>query len=151
MEILVVVLAVAVIALLAALAFAVIQLRPGGAGGVARRRSSPLGRRTRGIGRRDPMAAAVADHAEAIDPQDVVAAERNLQTQARHVATGLHAQAHRDEHRWAADQTANGEYAGPRVNGYSDPATDPRYDDPRHADPATDPRYVDPRDDDRAR
>jgi len=132
--------AIVIIVVIAAIAFAVMQRRSAGARGVGRPRSSPLGRRERGVPRSDPMASAVAEHAQAMDPQDVVAAEQRMRAQARQVAAGLHADAHRSEHQRAADQA-----------GY----VDPTYDDPTYVDPAYDGRpagdRVDPRRDDRAR
>ncbi len=125
------------------------------------------------------MAAAVAEHAQAMDPQDVVVAEQRLRAQARQVAAGLQTEAHRSEHQRASDQVTHREpYAGdPRMdsdadragaNGYADtnryadpaPAPDPAYGDPRlddydnpasgtrtdgYGDPATDPRHNDPK------
>jgi hypothetical protein len=153
-----IVVALLVIALIAAIAFGVMQRRRGpgaiGARGVRGSSASPL-RGRRGT-RNDPMAAAVADHAQAIDPQDVVEAERRLQAQAGQVAAGLQADARRSEHDHAAEQVAGaGAYGDPRMDGYVAPAADPRADDPRYDDPRYDGRlagdYVDPRTDDRNR
>lgn len=83
MEILVVIL---VVALIAVIAFAVAQRRSAGLTG---RPGSPLPRRSRAAASRDPMAAAVADHAEATDPQDAALAEQRLRAQARQVAAGM--------------------------------------------------------------
>lgn len=82
------------------------------------------------------MATAVAEHAEATDPQDVVAAEERLRAQARQVAAPLNAEAQRREHQRAADQVGTpadpvDPANGARTDGYEDPATDPRYDDRR--------------------
>jgi len=169
MEILV---AVLVIAVIAAVAFAVMQRRSAGHRGD---RSTPAGRRGRGAVQRDPMAAAVAEHVYATDPQDVVVAQQRLQAQASQIAAGLTADAHRDmaaEHQRAADQVGHDEpyAADPRGNGYVDPAADPGYAQPRAdgdspyggagvPDGYEDSRYdgrraedrVDPRYDDRAR
>lgn len=175
MEILV---AILIIALIAAVAFAVMQRRPerrpAGARGLGRRRTSPLGRGDRGAARRDPMAAAVAEHAEATDPHDVVVAERRMRAQAHDVAAGLHTEAARSDHQRASEPVphpgaaagqpptvepardpAYGDprsdpYAdpvtGPRPQGYRDPASDPRHDDPNYGDrPAAD--HVEPHDD----
>jgi Flp pilus assembly protein CpaB len=158
MEILV---AILIIALIAAVAFAVVQRRPGGAPGLGRSRTSPVAVRSRSVPRNDPMAAAVAEHAQAMDPQDVIVAEQRLQAQARQVASRLQAEALRTEHQRAADQLADpdpyagdpyagdprvGGAAGPYADGYAaDPATDPRHDDPEYDGPR--PAYpVDPRD-----
>ncbi len=122
------------------------------------------------------MATAVAEHAQATDPQDVVMAEQRLRAQARQVAAGLQAdEARRLEHeRGSDDVTHRGAYAGdPGMHGdadrpganepagtnrYADPAPGPGYGDPRsddHIDPATGARTdrygdpaTDPRDDD---
>ena len=131
MEILV---AILIIALIAAVVFAVMQRRPGAGRGLGRPRTSPLPRRDRGTARRDPMATAVAEHAEATDPQDVVAAEERLRAQARQVAAPLNAEAQRREDQRAADQVGQpvdpvDPATGARTDGYEDPATDPRYDD----------------------
>jgi len=147
--------AIVVIALIAAVAFVVIQRRPGGAGGLSRSRStSPLDRRGPRTRHSDPMAAAVAEHAEATDPQDVIAAEQRLKAQARQVAAPMQADALRAEHQRAADQMANGAYAAaPPVDGaidanYIESAPAPAYGDPRYdppIDPATGaPVYTDP-------
>lgn len=83
MEILVVIL---VVALVVAIAYGVAQRRPAG---LARQSGSPLPRRGRAAASRDPMAAAVADHAEATDPQDAALAEQRLRAQASKVAAGM--------------------------------------------------------------
>jgi hypothetical protein len=181
MEILV---AILIIAVIAALAFAVMQRRRVGTGGLDRPRNAPAGRRDRGIARRDPMAAAVAEHARATDPADVVVAEQRLRAEARNVAAGLQADAHRH-----GDARVNGYDApadvdgydpatgpagtpsaypaapptsdahlddaidpqtGERVDGYGDPANDPRYGDPRY-DGRLAADYVPPPRDDRMR
>lgn len=155
-----IVVAILIIALIAAVAFAVIQRRPDGAGGLTRSRRGPVTRQGR-VPRDDPMAAAVVEHAEAIDPADVVVAEQRLKAQARQVAAPMQAEANRAEHQRAADQLADGGAYGadPRLDdvGYVEPAPvygDPRLDDrvdpvtgapaPGYVDPATDPRYADP-------
>jgi len=158
MEILV---AILIIAVIAAVIFAVMQRRSAGARGLGRPRTSPIGHRDRGVPRRDPMATAVAEHAQATDPQDVVAAEQRMRAQAHHVAAELHTEAQRSEHQRASDQVTRREsHAGdPRMDGdpdpagangyaetdrYVDPATDPRYDDRTYdGRPAADPRYDD--------
>jgi hypothetical protein len=104
MEILV---AILVIALIAAIGFAVMQRGPAQARGRRHRRTAPI-RRARRVPRSDPMMAAVVDHAEAIDPADVVAAEQRLQAQAREVAAPLQAEALRIEHERAAAQMQRG-------------------------------------------
>ena len=131
MEILV---AILIIALIAAVVFAVMQRRPAGGRGLGHSRTSPLSRRDRGTARRDPMAAAVVEHAEATGPHEVAAAEERLRAQARQVAAPLNAEAHRREHQRAADQIGRpldpvDPATGARTDGYEDPATDPRYDD----------------------
>lgn len=95
------VVAILIIALIAAIAFAVMQRRPAGTRGALSAR--PFGRRTRGIARRDPMAAAVVEHAEATHPADVVVAEQRLQSEARQVAAGLQAKAQPIEDQRVAD------------------------------------------------
>ncbi|MGH2840994.1 MAG: hypothetical protein ACRDKY_09250 [Solirubrobacteraceae bacterium] len=168
MEILV---AILVIALLVAVGFAVMQRRPGGAPVLGRRRTSPLPPRDRGAARRDPMAGVVAEHAQAMDPQDVVAAEQRMRAQARRVAAGLHAEEARSAPQ--ADTTGYGEpapapapapaYDDPRwdegsvdpatrapADDYDDPATDPRYNDRRY-DGRLAADWVDPQHDDRRR
>jgi len=126
MEILVVILIIAVIA---ALAFAFMQRRGAtgaGAGGLGGRGDSPLPRRSRASAARDPMAAAVHEHANATDPHDAAIAEQRLQAQAGQVAAGLQARAHQSEHQHAADQSAyssDGAYTGDiRPEGYAEPA-----------------------------
>jgi hypothetical protein len=174
MDILVAILA---IALLAAIAFAVVQYRRGSTHATAdrsrRSRSSPL---PRGAARSNhPMAAAVEEHAQAVDPQEAAVAEQRLQARAGQVAAGLNATAHRSaaaEHQRAADRYDDADYTDPgRVDdaGYSaapaggagyDPASSANYEDPHrdgsidpvtgeridgYGDPANDPRYDDPR------
>jgi len=139
MEILV---AILVIALIAAVAFAVMQRRPDVARRVGRPRRSPIGRRDPSSRRHDPMAAAVEEHSQAMDPQDVAVAERRLRAQAHHVAADLHTEAALDEHQRAPRQaTHRGPYAGgPRIDG--EPAAAHGYADTnRYADPAPDPAY----------
>lgn len=147
MEILV---AILIIAVIAAVAYAVIQHRQDSTA-PARRHSSPLGRRDRGAAGSDPMAAAVAEHAQATHPQDVVAAEHRLQAQAGQVAAGLTADAHRNaaaEHQRAADEAGHGAtYAEPVNDGQRfEPAAGDRVQ-PRAYDAPVDPAY----DDDAAR
>jgi hypothetical protein len=89
--------AIIVIALVAAVAFSVVRRPRDGIRAAGRPRRSPLRRRGLGASRRDPMAAAVAEHARALDPHDVVVAEQRLQAQARQVAAGLRADAHVSE------------------------------------------------------
>lgn len=173
MEILV---AILIIALVAAVAYIVLQRRPGGAPPAGAPRASPLGRRARSVRRADPMAAAVAEHAHATDPADVVVAEQRLRAEARHVAAGMNGTAVTAEAssvRPAGGQppaAAGGYYApasaaastdpdlardfdpatGERVDGHDDPASDPRLDDPRY-DGRLAADWVDPREDDRPR
>jgi hypothetical protein len=101
------------------------------------------------------MTAAVIEHAEATDPQEVVAAEQRLRAQARQTAAPMQAEALRVEHQRAAEQMARPEYVvDPQAdyvvndgyvatNGYAPPApaTDPRYADPEYDDGRVDPRY----------
>ena len=147
MELLLVILLVVVIA---AAAFAVLRARRQrdaiGADPGPRATASPLPRQSRRA-RSHPMADAVQQHAQATDPQDVVAAEHRLQAEASRVASGLKADAHRDEHARADDQMAQADpYADPAMDGYADPAADPydsRYDGRpagNVADPREDPR-----------
>ena len=136
MEVVAIVLAVAAIAL-AAVTF----MRLHGRGGAAR---APYPRR-RGTPRDDPMAAAVAGHAEAIDPDDVAAEELRLRAQANRVAAAAHerdggapgshpgaggeerrleADAHRDaaaEHRRMADELEQRAAQGDLRSPYADP------------------------------
>jgi hypothetical protein len=148
MEILV---AILIIALIAAVAFALMQRRPIGGRGLSRPRTSPLDRPRRRVSRRDPMAAAVADHAEATHPDDVIVAEQRMRAEARHIADGLNAESTRVEHQRAQEQVTHADtepyadpaYAVPPPEASRDPEIDPRthpYDDP-----ATDPRYNDRR------
>ena len=150
MELLLVVLLVVV---LAALAFAVFQTRRQRgaitANRVGRGTQSPLPRQSRRA-RRHPMADAVQEHAQAMEPQEVVAAEHRLQAEAGRVASGLKADAHRDEHARADAQVADADPYGnaPMNGGYADPAADPYAADPRYegrpsgnpGDPREDPR-----------
>jgi hypothetical protein len=159
--------AILIIALIAAGAYIVMQRKRGTATRIGGARGTPLPRRGRISSRRDPMAAAVADHARATDPQEAMAAEQRLRAQARQVAAGLQSDALRSEHQRAAAQ-ADPYDPGVQVNGapagYADPryasAGSAAYPDPRgderidpatgaridgYGDPATDPRYNDPR------
>lgn len=165
MEILV---AILIIALIAAVAFIALRRQPRGVPGVGRRRAAPLGRRDRGVRPADPMAAAVADHARATDPAEVVAAEQRLRAEARNIAAGMQGAAAAAP-AYAAT-TSNGYYApasaaastdpnldnefdpqtGRRVGGFEDPAADPRLDDSRY-DGRLAADWVDPREDDRGR
>ena len=131
MEILVVILIIAVIA---AVVFALMQRRratgaAGGGTGIGRSDASPLPSRSRAGASRDPMAAAVHEHANATDPHDVAIAEQRLQAQAGQVAAGMTARAHQSEHQAAADQagySSDGAYAGDiRPDGYAAPAPAP--------------------------
>lgn len=165
MEILI---AILVIALIAALAFVLMQRRAavGGARGPGQTRAVPTDR-TRAP-RGDPMADAVVSHAQATDPQEVRLEEERLRAQANRVAAGLHednagamggtigigadeaamqAEAHRNAaagHERAADDLAHDpSYADERVDDYVDPEADPRYDDAAadgYIDPAAGPR-----------
>lgn len=127
MEILV---AILVIALLAAVAFAVIQRRPGGVAALTRSRSAPAGQRVRRAPHDDAMTAAVVEHAQVTDPAQVPAAEARLKAEARNVAAGLQADALRTEHQRAGDQLDDGVYADdPRVDGSVEPGpADPPID-----------------------
>jgi hypothetical protein len=98
--------AILVVAVIAAAIIAVRQRGHAGARGLGRPRTSPLGRR--GSRGRDPMAAAVAEHAQATDPQDVVVAEQRLRARSREVAAGLEAEAQRSEQQRASDQVEPG-------------------------------------------
>ena len=152
MELLLVVLLVVVVA---ALAFAVFHARRQrdviASNRLGRGTPSPLPRQSRRA-RRHPMSDAVQEHAAATDPQEVVAAEHRLQTEASRVASGLKADAHRDEHARADAQVAEGDpYAdAPIDRGYPDPAADPYAADTRfERRPSGDPG--DPREDPRLR
>ena len=133
------------------------------------------------------MAEAVAEHARATHPADVVVAEQNLQAQARSVAAGLHAGAQGGTYPGqpvaasmspgapaapaapvappgqrsptgpavplATDPTLDRHFdpvTGERIDGYGDPANDPRLDDPRY-DGRLARDWVDPREDERYR
>ena len=149
MELLLVILLVVVIA---ALAFAVLQTRRRRgaitANRVGRGTASPLPRQSRRA-RRHPMADAVQEHAQAMEPQEVVAAEHRLQAEAGRVASGLKADARRDEHTRAGDLApayadSASTAASARADGYADPAAHGTYaaGDPRHdrsGPPATRP------------
>ena len=124
MEILV---AILLVALIAVVAFAVMQRRARPRA-VRRPVAAPVGHR-REIPRSDPMAAAVVDHAEAIEPRDVIVAEQRLQARARSVAAGLNAEAAREE-----AQPPVAPAAGAPVNGHRYPPADPRHVDPGYAD-----------------
>ncbi|MDX6688916.1 MAG: hypothetical protein QOG15_373 [Solirubrobacteraceae bacterium] len=168
--------AILIIAVIAAVVYAVVQRRQVGAPGLQRPQRSPIARPGRGAARHDPMAAAVAEHAQAMDPADVVVAEQRLQAQARNVAAGM--QAGTPVHQPipgqaypaggapvdgvsptgpgavpATDPSLDGQFdpvTGERIDGYGDPANDPRYDDRRY-DGRLAADWVDPREDDRAR
>ncbi len=188
----VILVAILIIALVAAVAFAVMQRRQaGGVSGLQRPRTSPIGRRGT-VARHDPMAAAVAEHAQAMDPADVVAAEQRLQAEARNVNARMQAGSSPAGHPGAYAGGQPGAYpaappmapghsapvapaataagaapgagfptdpsldnhfdpaTGERIDGYGDPANDPRYDDPRY-DGRLAADWVDPREDDRTR
>jgi hypothetical protein len=86
MELVAIVLAVLAVALAAV---ALLQLRGrGGIGAVARRRPSPV--RRGGLPRDDALAAAVASHSEAMDPDDVALQELRLRARANRVAAAAH-------------------------------------------------------------
>ncbi|MEA2189969.1 MAG: hypothetical protein QOI73_90 [Solirubrobacteraceae bacterium] len=172
MEILVVILA---IALIAVAAYAILQRRRPGARGLPRPRAAARdGELVRRRGAHsDPMAAAVAEHAQATDPGEVVVAEQRLRAQARNVAAGLQADqpaggyvepvpgngggvsgygdaasssSYADPHAAGAIDPQTGE----RIDGYGDPANDPRLNDRRYEGRlASD--YVDPNEDERRR
>jgi hypothetical protein len=167
MEILVAILA---IALVAVLVYLVMQRRGPRAGGLVRSRArADEGLPHRGVARGDSLAAAVHDHAQATDPGEVVVAEQRLRAEARSVAAGLQADApaagrvepvggnggsvagygdvassssYADPHAGGAIDPQTGE----RVDGYDDPANDPRLNDRRYEGRlAAD--YVDPNED----
>jgi hypothetical protein len=159
--------AILIIALIAAVAFVVLRRQPRGVPGVARERAAPLGRRDRGVRRADPMAAAVADHAQATDPADVVAAEQRLRAEARNVAAGMQGSAAAAGPGYAgtsgyygpasaaasSDPNLDSDFdrqTGQRVDGFEDPAADPRLADSRY-DGRLAVDWVDPREDDRLR
>jgi len=148
MEILI---AILIIALIAAIAFALLQRRPVGTRGPGRPRTSPIDPRSRRALRRNPMTAAVVDHIEAKGPHEIVVTEERMRAEARRIADGLNAESHRAEHQRAQQQVthaatepyADPAYAVPPPDASRDPEVDPRthlYDDP-----ATDPRYDDKR------
>ncbi len=90
-----IVLVIVVLLVIAAAVFVYMtgQRRSGGTG-LARGRSGPSLRGTRGArraSRHDPMAVAVERHAQAIEPHEAAREEQNLQAQARRVAADLHA------------------------------------------------------------
>jgi hypothetical protein len=159
--------AILIIALIAAGAYIVMQRKRGAATRMGGARGTPLPRRGRVSARRDPMAAAVAEHARATDPAAAAAAEQRLQAQARQVAAGLQSDALRSEHERAGgpvDAYDSGVHVNGAPAGYADPryaaAGNAAYPDPRgderidpatgartdgYGDPANDPRYNDPR------
>ncbi len=172
MEILVAILA---IALIAVAVYAIVQRRRPGAGGLPRPRAAARdgGLVARRGAHSDPMAAAVADHAQATDPGEVVVAEQRLRAQARNVAAGLQGGApvaghvdpvagngggvsgygdaassstYDDPHAGGAIDPQTGE----RIDGYGDPANDPRLGDRRYEGRLA-PDYVDPNEDERRR
>ena len=153
-----IIVAILIIAVIAAVAYAVVQRRNAGhAPGLGRRHDSPLPPRSRGAARHDPMADAVHEHAQATHPADVVAAEQRLQAQARNVSAGMQAGAPATGYQQAApagyEPAANGAYAGgydpqaypagqPPAAGQAAPTgpavpygSDPSLDD--HFDPVT--------------
>jgi hypothetical protein len=116
--------AILVVAVIAAVAFAVMQRRRGPVG-ADRARSSPSGRRGR-IAGRDPMATAVAEHAAATDPQDAVVAEQRLQAQAERESARLQGHARsRQDGPVGYDDTFVGD---PHLDGYTEPAHVNGYD-----------------------
>jgi hypothetical protein len=170
MEILVAILA---IALVAAIVFIVMQRRPKRPGGLARTRTgaADAGLPHRGVARGDSLAAAVHDHANATEPGEVVAAEQRLRAQARNVAAGLQSDAPATGYAEPVPGAGNGggmsgygeaaqssNYADPaaagavdpqtgeRIDGYGDPANDPRLNDKRY-DGRLAADYVDPNED----
>jgi hypothetical protein len=128
--------AILIIAFVAAVAFAVVQRRRFRAAGLDRPHGAPVASRGGGLARHDPMAAAVAEHARATDPGDVVVAEQRLRAAARDVASGLQADAYRSEHDRAAELAGGGAYAADAgVNGYDErvPAAGAEYGVPADA------------------
>ncbi|MEA2221461.1 MAG: hypothetical protein QOJ35_4087 [Solirubrobacteraceae bacterium] len=128
--------AILIIAFVAAVAFAVVQRRRFRAAGLDRPHGAPVAGRGGGLARHDPMAAAVAEHARATDPGDVVVAEQRLRAAARDVASGLQADAYRSEHDRAAELAGGGAYAADAgVNGYDErvPAAGAEYGVPADA------------------
>lgn len=155
MEIFLVVLLVAAVAGAAAL---VLRDRGRGAGGLRRAggRGRPHGgfARRRGRAQADPLAAAIADHSRALDPQDVAEQEARLRAQANRVAAAEHERHARtggeaadgtghleaDAHRRAAAQHERmaASLDGGAVHGGPQPAYDPSLDG-LAADPGDDP------------
>jgi hypothetical protein len=116
--------AILIIALIAAGAYIVMQRKRDAPTRVGGARGTPLPRRGRVSARRDPMAAAVAEHARATDPADAAAAEQRLQAQARQVAAGLQSGALHSEHQRAAAQADP--YEGRLAADYAPPEERPR-------------------------
>jgi hypothetical protein len=171
--------AILIIAALAAVAVLVLRRRPNRLRGADRPRATPLGRRV--SRRHDPMAAAVAEHARATDPADVVVAEQRLRAQARAVAAGMNPgdATVADGAPYVPPAAGPGGHAPSASGGYYAPASAAASPDPDLArdfdpitgervagyeDPANDPRlddprydgrlavdWVDPREDDRVR
>jgi hypothetical protein len=82
--------AIIIIAAIAGIIFAWVQRRHASSPGVKRPGTQPFPRRRRGVvARHDPMAAAVAEHAQAMDPAEVVVAEQRLQAEARSVSARM--------------------------------------------------------------
>jgi hypothetical protein len=118
-----IVVAILVVAVIAGVAFAVLRSRSAGGRGLGRPRSSRGARRGRRVPS-DTMVSAVVEHAQVTDPAGVPAAEARLRTRAQQVAAGLQAESNHRERERAADH----------VEGFVDPTTDPRGDDPREDD-----------------
>lgn len=114
--------AILIVAVIAAVAFAVMQRRRGPVG--TDRAHSPIGRRGR-IAGRDPMATAVAEHAAATDPQDVAVAEQRLQAQAGRESARLQGHARSQGVPVGYDDTFVGD---PHLDGYTEPAHVNGYD-----------------------
>ncbi len=125
--------AILIIAVIAALAFAFMQRRraTAGAAGPVLPGRSRVGRSQPVGARRDPMRAAVMEHANATDPHDAAVAEQRLQAQAGQVAAGMQSRAHNDVHRPGGEQVVYGEGAyaqDPRADGYAEPVHSNGYD-----------------------
>ncbi len=144
MEILV---AILVIVVIAGTAFALLQRRPVGAGGLGRARREPVIRQGRAVPPGDGMTAAVVDHAQVTDPSEVPAAEARLRVEARQIAAAKQVENNRIERQRAHDLALppRAAYADPADLGdYADPAPAPGTSQHGYAEPPSDPRY-DPR------
>jgi hypothetical protein len=122
--------AIIIIVAIAGIVFALVHRRHASSPGVKRPGTQPFPRRRRGaVARHDPMAAAVAEHAQAMDPAEVVVAEQRLQAQARNVSARMQAGAQPAAYQAPAayDPAADGAYADPAYPAGYEPAPGQAY------------------------